>query len=280
MNIAIIGVGLIGGSIGLSLKKNKLCSSIIGFGRDKKRLKEAKDLGIIDKIGENFNELKRKDVIFLCCPVLSIIEIGKEISPFIKGSIVSDVGSTKGLIVKELSPLIKRFVGAHPMAGSHKSGIKNASDRLFVNSTIVLTPNEHTEKDALNVISSLWKGMGADVIEMDPDYHDKLVALSSHIPHIASNVLIELILKKKDALPLISSGFRDMTRLSLSSPLIWYDIFQTNKKHIIKGLDIMEKHIIKWKMLMDDKKRLINKLKQINRKAKYIRKEVDYGEDR
>lgn len=270
MKVGIIGLGLIGGSIGLSLKKNRLCSSIIGFGRNKEKLLSAKEKGAIDEIGENLKGIAGADVIFLASPVLSIIEIGKEISKFVNNAIVSDVGSTKETIVKELSSLIPRFVGCHPMAGSHKVGIENALDSLFLNSTIILTPNEHTQREALDVISSLWKKMGADVIEMPPSLHDELVSLSSHIPHIASNILVELILERKEATRLISSGFRDMARLSLSDPILWRDIFLTNKENIIKGLDRMKENIVRWKEIINNKERLENELKQINNIAKNI----------
>ncbi|MEW6680815.1 MAG: prephenate dehydrogenase/arogenate dehydrogenase family protein, partial [bacterium] len=204
-----------------------------------------------------------------------IIEIGKEVSKFIKGAIVSDAGSTKAEIVKNLSPLIPKFVGCHPMAGSHKSGIKFASCELFLNANVVLTPNSRTDKKAKDVISSLWKGMGANVIEMNPELHDELVALSSHIPHIVSNILVELVLKRKGVLSLISSGFRDMARLSLSEPLLWNDIFLTNKENIIKGLDKMKEIIVKWKKLLNNKERLLLylKLKEINDRAKGLMEE-------
>lgn len=268
MKVAIIGVGLIGGSIGLSLKKNRLCSSIIGFGRNKERLVFAKKRGAIDEIGEDLKGLASVDVVFIASPVLSIIEIGKEISKFIGNAIVSDVGSTKEVIVKELSCLIPRFVGGHPMAGSHKVGIENASDSLFLNSTIILTPNEYTQREALDAISSLWKKMGGDVIEMPSNLHDELVALSSHIPHIASNILVELILERREASRLISSGFRDMARLSLSDPILWRDIFLTNKENIIKGLDKMKENIVRWKEIIHNKEMLENELKQINQYGK------------
>ncbi|MEW6007814.1 MAG: prephenate dehydrogenase/arogenate dehydrogenase family protein [bacterium] len=274
--IAIIGLGLIGGSIGLSLKKNRLCEKIIGFGRNKERLEKAKRLGAIDEIGKDYKELAKVDVIFLATPVLSIIEIGKEVSKFIKGAIVSDAGSTKAEIVKNLSPLIPKFVGCHPMAGSHKSGIKFASCELFLNANVVLTPNSRTDKKAKDVISSLWKEMGANVIEMSPELHDELVALSSHIPHIASNILVELLGKRKKAKWVISSGFRDMARLSLSDPLLWSHIFITNKENITKGLDEISKIIVKWKAIMNNEEKLIAKLKEIGNLAR----EVNYGKDR
>ncbi|MEW6102730.1 MAG: prephenate dehydrogenase/arogenate dehydrogenase family protein [bacterium] len=273
IGVGIIGLGLIGGSIGLSLKKNRLVDKIIGFGRNKERLEEAKKLGVIDKIGEDFADLAEVDIVFLATPVLKIIEIGKEVSKFIKEAIVSDAGSTKTLIVKELSPLIPRFVGAHPMAGSHKSGIKFASDSLFSNACVVLTPNNRTEKEAKGVISSLWKGMGAKVVEMSPELHDELVALSSHIPHITSNILIELISGRKEAQSLISSGFKDMTRLSLSDPHLWNDIFLTNKENIIKGLDKMIEVITKWKGLINNNQGLLENLEKINKITKEVFKE-------
>jgi len=207
---------------------------------------------------------------------LSIIEIGKGLSKFTKNTIVSDTGSTKKAIVNELSPLIPKFVGAHPMAGSHKKGIKFASEELFKNCILVLTPTENTDKKSKEIIKRLWKKMGANVIEIDPEIHDSLVSLSSHIPHIASNILVELIGSKKEAFPLISSGFRDMTRLSLGDPYLWKDIFLTNKENIIKGLDEIGKIIVKWKCLMNNEEMLIEKLKEINK----IAMEVNYGENR
>ncbi|HAW50080.1 TPA: hypothetical protein DCX16_03925 [bacterium] len=269
--IGIIGIGLIGASLGLSLKKRNLCGKITGFGRNKETLQKAKEIGAVDQTTDSLEEIANNDIIFLAVPVLSIVEVGKNLARYVENAIVADVGSTKKIIVDELSLAIPKFIGCHPMAGSHKKGPEFAKDGLFKDAVVVITPIEKTDIPSKNTIKNLWEKLDAKIIEISPDEHDRLVSLSSHIPHIVSNILVELVGKNC----LISSGFHSMARLALSDPLLWRDIFITNRENIIIGLEKMEKNIVKWKDIMNDEKALMNHLDEINRLAK----EVFYGED-
>ncbi|MBU2462181.1 prephenate dehydrogenase/arogenate dehydrogenase family protein [bacterium] len=267
MKIAIVGVGLIGGSIGLAIKSKRLASKVIGIGRRPESLKKALELGCID---EAFDDLKRAedaDFIFLATPPLAIIEIGKKLSEFAKDSIVTDAGSTKEEIVRELTPIFPYFVGAHPMAGSHKTGPEFASSSLFLGSQVVITPINETDRWAKEAVANLWRKMGARIIEMPPSEHDRLVALSSHIPHILSFILVNLI-KKEGAESLISTGFNDMARLSLSNPVLWNEIGMTNKSNILAGLSELRCLIEEWQDAFKDEGKFLEKLQQTQSYAK------------
>ncbi len=241
--VAIIGVGLIGGSFALSLRKVGFNSKIAGIGRKKENLIRAKDSGIID---EYFNVpaegVKDADLILLSTPVGQFPKIVKDIRGHIKkGAIVTDVGSVKAEVIKKREPLMPEgvsFVGGHPIAGKECSGVDAASSELFNKVRCIITPSPNTDREALEKILALWNAFGSKTVLMTPDEHDSIFAAVSHLPHVIAYALINTIMDlNKDFLPHGGRGLRDMTRIALSPPELWSDICSYNKEAILKSLD-------------------------------------------
>lgn len=277
--IVIVGAGLIGGSFGLAIKKKYRDCKVIGFGRDLNRLKSAKKIGAVDWTTLNLKDaVSNADVVILCLPVKSIIKFAIEILQFVKkGCIITDVGSTKKEIVESLEnkmPDDVHFIGAHPLAGSHNSGVKFANDNLFKNTVCIVTPTKATNRDALNTIKSIWTKIGAKVIFISPDEHDKLIAKTSHLPHIISVSLISTVLDNliRKIQPFIASGFKDTTRISASNPVLWRDICVTNRVNIIRNIEKFEKHLAKIKNVLkkNNGKILLNLFKLAKEKREKI----------
>lgn len=266
-HIAIIGVGLIGGSFALALKKHGFKGKITGMGRNKKNLSKAKKLGIIDSYTTEFTEgVKDADLIMLAVPVGQFETILKNIRRNLKkGAIVTDVGSVKAQIVNKLEPLMPKdvyFVGAHPIAGKECSGVTCASADLYQNAKCIITPGRDTNNTALKKIISLWKTVGAKTILMDPEEHDVIFSAVSHLPHVVAYALINGIMKVDEAiLHHGGKGLRDMTRIAKSPAGLWRDICSHNKKNILKSLKMFSfsiSHITKliersdWKGLENE----------------------------
>ncbi len=241
--VAIIGVGLIGGSFALSLRKAGFKGRITGTGRNKENLVRAKDLGIID---EYFNSpadgIKHADLILLSTPIGRFPQIAESVKNHIKkGSIVTDVGSVKAEVIKTLEPLMPEgvsFVGGHPIAGKECSGVNAASSELFNGARCIITPSPNTNKEALEKILALWNTFGSKTVLMNPDEHDSIFAAVSHLPHVIAYALINTIMDlDKDILPHGGRGLRDMTRIALSPPELWRDICSYNRENMIKSLN-------------------------------------------
>ncbi len=257
-SVAIIGIGLIGGSLGLALKKANLVQKIIGIGRKEEKLQRALKLGAVDSVVTDiYFGVKKADLVILATPVNSILEIATQMVPYLKmGAIVMDVGSTKKKIVRKLAPSLSlsevHFVGTHPLAGSEESGIEVAKADLFEGATCVITPIPQTNEEALSIVRSLWKGIGAKVVEMTPEMHDELIAYSSHLPHLVAASLADLIrMQDKKILPLLASGFKDTTRIAASHPVMWRDICLTNQEAILKSISEFKKILEKWQNLIE-----------------------------
>lgn len=241
--VAIIGVGLIGGSFALSLRKAGFNGKIAGIGRKKENLIRAKDSGVIDEYFTVPAEgVKDADLILLSTPVGQFPQIVEDIKGYIKkGTIVTDVGSVKAEVIKKLESLMPEgvsFVGGHPIAGKECSGVDAASSELFNKARCIITPSPNTDKEALEKILALWKAFGSKIVLMTPDEHDSIFAAVSHLPHVIAYVLINTIMDlNKDILPHGGRGLRDMTRIALSPPELWSDICSYNKEAILKSLD-------------------------------------------
>jgi prephenate dehydrogenase len=244
--VAVIGVGLIGGSLALAGKEKGLVGEAIGFGRRRENLERAKRLGAIDRIETDLKKsVEGADLVVLATPVGTFESLLKEISSSLtKGSLVSDVGSVKGRLVERmerLTPKGSHFIGAHPIAGKEKSGVEASSSRLFVGARCILTPTTRTDRSGLKKISELWEGVGATVVEMDPLLHDRLLAAVSHLPHVLAYALMEALtqppLAVEGLLGFSSGGLRDFTRIAASSPEMWRDIALLNDKEILSAID-------------------------------------------
>ena len=234
---AIIGVGLIGGSFGMALKKRGLVGKVIGIGRSPERLQLAADLGAIDSWSLDLESvISECDLAYISTPVSLELEYVRQVATLAKPScIITDAGSTKSELCRGVDALLGagyHFVGGHPMAGSEAAGVDAASPDLFVDATYVLTPTTATDTSALAVMRDLAESIGSRVTVMDPDAHDRCAAIISHLPHIISAALISLAKEHSQQDPqvfdLVAGCYRDMTRVAGSSPVIWRDICLSN----------------------------------------------------
>ncbi len=241
--ISIVGVGLIGGSLGLAINRKSLAGEVVGVGRSRETLELALEYGAVHKASFDFSAVKDSDLIILATPVGSTLDILSGISPYIKaGAFVTDVGSTKVKIVvgaKNLMPGGSTFIGGHPMAGSEKGGISGADPYLFENAFYVLTPEEDTPHEIIDRMIMLAEGVGARPVLMEPAEHDLSVAAVSHLPHLMAATLVNFLfdLPGSEKISLLAAGgFRDTTRIAAGNPEMWRDIFLTNRDCILEAL--------------------------------------------
>jgi len=228
---AIVGTGLIGGSIGLALRRAGWY--VTGSDRDERGVARALDLGALDAVGQD----DAAEITFVATPVSAVADAaGRALDA---GSVVTDVGSVKAPIVAALAH--PRFVGGHPMAGSEQEGVEGADAELFAGATWVLTPTQATDPAAYALVRSVVSSLGADVVAIPPDRHDRLVAVVSHVPHLTAAALMGLAAdgaeENATLLRLAAGGFRDMTRVAAGHPGIWPDICAENREPIVDTLD-------------------------------------------
>lgn len=276
--VAIIGTGLIGGSIGLAIKKQKIANLVVGVSRTNKTLKNALRIKAIDQARRNINAaVKGADLVILCQPVEAIIDSLPKISRSLKaGAIVTDVGSCKEKIVKAAEKFLAKnvfFVGSHPLAGSEKKGNNFASGKLFEKSLCILTPTSKTNKKALNIIQKFWHKLGARTKILKPAAHDNIVAFISHLPHMLSFSLINTI--PRAYLKLSSSGLKDTTRIASSDPAIWRDICLSNSARILSAIAKFENDLSKLKRQI--KRKDAKGLKETFSQAQKIRNNLNAG---
>jgi prephenate dehydrogenase len=240
--VVIIGTGLIGGSLGLALKNQRLAGQVIGLSRRRKNARLAKKIGAIDNIGSSLEAVSGADLVILATPVDTIIELAPKIAKKLKkGCIVIDVGSTKERIVSKLGALIPGFVGCHPLAGSEKRGAANLQEDIFKDSICIITPASKINSAVLNKIKLFWKKLGARVIILSPKKHDQVLAFTSHLPHAVAFSLISAIPDK--FLKISSSGLKDITRISGSDELLWSQIFLSNRKNLLDAVSSFQKKL-------------------------------------
>lgn len=257
--VTIVGVGLVGGSLAMVIKEQRLASHIVGVGRGIQNLKDAAKRGIVDDYTTDLVEgVKGSNLVVLATPVCSIPGIIKEISQHLnKGTIITDVGSVKQGIVQVIEnsmPDDLLFVAGHPIAGTENSGAKAALPTLFREMRCVLTPTKKTDPHALEKIKHLWEQAGSNVIIMSPEDHDRILAAVSHLPHIVAYSLVNSLLAMEDSgdvLNYCAGGFKDFTRIASSSPEMWRDIFLLNKDKILESVTNFQEAIKKLKDLIE-----------------------------
>lgn len=248
--VAIIGVGLIGGSIGETLKRKGLAETVIGIGHRASSIDEALRRGAIDRGTLDMAKgVSGADLVVIATPVCLIPEAARKISRSLKkGCVVTDVGSTKAEIVRSM-PKGVDFVGSHPLAGSEKRGIVFARDNLFRGSIVIMTKTKNTKRSAADKLSRFWRSLGVERVAIkSPEEHDRIVAEISHLPHIAAAAIVNTASDR--SLEFASSGFKDTTRVAASDPAIWRDICVTNRKQIVKALERYERNIAMLKKLI------------------------------
>ncbi|NQT22607.1 MAG: prephenate dehydrogenase [Candidatus Omnitrophica bacterium] len=237
--IAIIGVGLIGGSIGLAIKNKRLAKTVVGICRRKVSAKAALKAKAVDIATLSYKKgLKNTDLVIIAAPVGRIVEIAEKVAKSSDGSLIlTDVGSTKEKIVSHLErsmPNHIEFVGAHPMAGSEKSGVSAASKNLFKNSICIITKTKKTDEKAFNEVKTFWKKLGTSCKILSPKDHDDFISFVSHLPHVAAIALTNAA--NPGSLEFASTGFKDTTRIASSNPNLWHDIFIANKDALLRAL--------------------------------------------
>jgi len=244
--ITIVGVGLLGGSIGLAARKFRLAGEIAGFVRRKKTIADCEKFSATDfATTDLLAAVSNSDLIILCTPLAQMLSLTEQFLPALKrGAIVTDVGSVKADVVRELENLIHKsgahFVGSHPMAGAEKTGVCAARADLFQNAVCVLTPTKKFNAAAVRKVDQFWKSLGACVLKLPPEQHDLFVSRTSHLPHVVAATMANLVLNPanpKTQSQLCASGFRDTTRIASGSPEMWRDIAIANRKNLAKSLD-------------------------------------------
>jgi prephenate dehydrogenase len=245
--ITLAGVGLLGGSLGLALRERRLADCVTGYVRRAASVRECEQIGAVHLATRDLRgSVQDADLIVLCTPIAQMRPLVEQMLPALKpGAIVTDVGSVKANIVRDLESLVEKvgahFVGSHPMAGAEKMGVAAARADLFLNAVSIITPTRKTNKTAAARIAGLWKSVGARVLRLTPERHDELVSRSSHLPHVVAATLANLVLDPKwpeQQTELCANGFRDTTRVASGSPEMWRDIAMANGKHLGRAVDL------------------------------------------
>ena len=280
-DITVIGLGLIGGSFALNLKRHGFKGKIKAVDINKKAIKKGIASKVVDEGSTSYEILSDSDLIVIATPVgvyRSVVEsIKKNIK---KKTIVTDLGSVKGHLVymcEEILDGIAPFVGGHPIAGTEKSGVENAVEGLFERAKFIITPTENTDREAKEKVSDLWKSLGSEVIEMDPFLHDKVFASVSHLPHVVAYSMVDSIAELSrgigvDLFQFAGGGFRDFTRIALSDPVMWRDICIENRENILEALKVFKSSIEKAERLIKDANK--RELQKFFEEAKQCRKKI------
>jgi prephenate dehydrogenase len=256
--VAIVGVGLIGGSIGLSLRERKLARRIVGVGRRQTSLDAARKVGAIDHGVTNLaSGVSEAQLLVVATPVDTIAErVIQAAAAAPTDALITDVGSTKeaivamvdsGLATRRSGP---RFVGSHPLAGDHRTGPEHARADLFDGRTVVVTPSESTRPAAVTEVGGFWQSLGANVTTMTPARHDAALAITSHLPHLAAVALAAAT--PSELLQLTASGWRDTTRIAGGDPKLWQAILVANRARVLEAIDLLDEMLTKVRETLDE----------------------------
>ena len=255
--VCIIGLGLIGGSIGLAMKRSKISNQIIGFARSNSTLKRAIELGLVDKVKDNLEDAVNDcDLIILATPLSTFKKLVEEMSPFLKKDcIITDTGSAKLSVIEDLRGILPNnveFIPGHPIAGTEESGPDAGFAELFDNRWCILTPTEENSSNAIGRIKEFWESIGSKVEIMDPLHHDKVLAITSHIPHLIAFNIVGTAnnlanVTEKEVVKYSAGGFRDFTRIAASDPKMWSDIFTYNSEAVLEMLELFSDDLAKLK---------------------------------
>jgi cyclohexadieny/prephenate dehydrogenase len=253
--IALIGFGLIGGSIARAARAQGLAGEIVTTARSEKTRARVMELGIVDRVVEtNAEAVKNADLVILCIPVGACGPVAQEIASHLKpGAIISDVGSVKGAVVRDMAPYLPagvHFVPAHPVAGTEHSGPDSGFPELFINRWGILTPPEGTDPAAVDKLRAFWTAIGAKVETMTPDHHDLVLAITSHLPHLIAYTIVGTAdelgeVTSSEVMKFSAGGFRDFTRIAASDPTMWRDVFLNNKDAVLEMLGTFSEDLSK-----------------------------------
>ena len=280
--VAFIGMGLINSSLARDLKIKKFYLSSSAYSRRLSTINKIKKLKLVDFASSNIEKtIKEADIIIVGIPVAAYQEVFKKICNNIKpGAIITDVGSVKKEVINSVKKYIPKnidFVPGHPIAGTENSGPESGFEGLFKNGWCILTPNKNTSKNSVKIIKYMWQIVGMKVDIMDSNYHDEVLAITSHIPHIIAYSIVGTIANlqttiKKEVIKYAASGFRDFTRIAASDPIMWRDIILYNRQSILKMLNLFKKDLSKLEHAIEnnDDKFLLN----LFTKTRKIRKDI------
>ncbi|MBS1269424.1 MAG: Cyclohexadienyl dehydrogenase [Gammaproteobacteria bacterium] len=244
LQVAIVGVGLIGGSLARALKAAGVTREIVGMSRKPETLNKALELGVIDRGETQAAAVGPVDILVIATPVRAVPDIMHAFAPHLSAeSTVTDVGSVKTFVCeaaeRHLGDARSRFVPGHPIAGTEHAGVEASFASLFENRTVILTPEEDVSGTALETVDAMWRLAGASVVRMDPRRHDELLAATSHLPHMVAYALVNCLARHPQAeelFRLAAGGFYDFTRIASSDPLMWRDIGSTNAGPLIESM--------------------------------------------
>lgn len=276
--LCLIGIGLIGGSLALALKRAGACAHVAGFDQDERALGAAMELGIIDSAHTSLAQaVAGSDIVLLATPLGAMPPLLQQVARLqTPGMLITDVGSAKQCVIdaarKSLGSGIRVFVPGHPIAGTEKSGARNAFAELFAGRMAILTPLPENDAATVARIQALWEAAGATVQLLDPAHHDRVLAATSHLPHMLAYALVDCLARmdeREEIFRFAAGGFADFTRIASSNPEMWHDVCAANRDHLLAALDRFEEHLRQIRVAVEQ--RDSGELLAIFRRAKTAR---------
>jgi prephenate dehydrogenase len=256
--LALVGLGLLGGSVAKAARADGLADEIVAVGRDRARLEPALRDGVVDRISTRLEEgVAGADFCLLATPVATLTALLPVVWHALPAdAVLTDVGSTKGFIVETAEGLARNrplaFVGSHPMAGSEQSGYRVARPDLFRGATVVLTPTERTDSHAVKRVGGFWESLGGRLVTLDPQTHDRATAAISHLPHLGADALVDAVVRMDPRFfEIAGRGFKDTTRIAASDPQMWREIFQENRAGLAEALAAFRAALDELERLID-----------------------------
>jgi prephenate dehydrogenase len=258
--ITLVGVGLLGGSLGLAIKRHRLAAKVQGYVRRPAGIPECLKMGVVDHATQDLEgAVEGADLVILCTPLNQMRELVERMLPALgPGTIVTDVGSVKESVIDELEPLVAgagaHFVGSHPMAGGEKTGVLAAHADLFTDAVCLITPTKNSSAEAVRKLEAFWQALGARPLRMTPALHDDLVGRSSHLPHIVAAELANYVLSPVhpgEQAAVCANGFRDTTRIASGSPEMWRDIALANRKNLGRVLGVFIEDLQEFRLALE-----------------------------
>jgi prephenate dehydrogenase len=278
-SVVIVGLGLIGGSLARALRRSGFSERFIGCGHREPSLQRGVELGVIDEYTLDLNEaIERADILVICTPTLTAADMLKDILPRIAGRsdgpVVTDVASVKGNLrdaaIAIAGSMPPQLVLGHPIAGSEHSGVEASDVDLFVNHRVILTPEQNNDPAAVELVRAMWASTGAQVVQMTVERHDKVLAATSHLPHVLAYTLVDSLSSSdasEDIFRCAAGGFRDFTRIASSDPVMWRDIALANKTALLESIDVFSEHLSRLRSAVehDDAEELMSTFSRAKR---------------
>ena len=259
--VTLVGVGLLGGSLGLAIKERRLANRVAGYVRRPESVAECEKTGAVDRADTDlWRAVESADLIVLCTPIAQMAALTAKMLPVLKrGCIVTDVGSVKASVVAELESLVAgagaQFIGSHPMAGAEKMGVCAAQPKLFEGAVCAITPTPSSKPELVARLELFWTSVGARPLRLSPELHDDLVSRSSHLPHVVAAELANYVLSPvhpKEQGMLCANGFRDTTRIAAGSPEMWRDIALANRKNLARVLGVFIEDLQEFQLALEN----------------------------